>query len=75
MKSKETSYVIFVPGTRGPSVAHCTLEEARAEARRLVELAGAAQAMVCQFIEGVEKVTSIKTLKVNPLPTDEDMPF
>lgn len=61
------TYAIFVPGTRGPSISHETIESARTEARRLVESAGAPQALIFQFVEGVEKVTSIKTLKKNPL--------
>jgi hypothetical protein len=75
MSKPTRKFVLFVPGTRGPSVSHNTIEEARAEAKRLIEYAGAAQALVFEFVEGLEKVTSVKAIKSNPLPNDEGMPF
>lgn len=67
------TYCIFVPGTRCPGVSHETIESARTEARRLVEFAGAPQALIFQFVEGVEKVTSIKAVKKNPLLPNADI--
>lgn len=71
------TYVIFVRGTRAPSVCHATIEEAREEARRLVEQAGCDSAMICQFVEGVERKVSISKMKKNPLPDSaiRSMPF
>lgn len=70
------TYVIFVPGTRGPSVHHATIEEAREEAKRLVEQEGCGSAMICQFVEGVERKVSVSKMKKNPLPEyDEPVPF
>ncbi len=74
MKSPR-KFVLFVPGTRGPSLSHNTIEEARAEAKRLIEHGGATQALIFEFVEGLEKVTSMKPIKSNPLPTDEEQPF
>lgn len=73
MKTSKQSFVIFVPGNRGPSVSHDSIESARTEAKRLVESAGVSQALICQFVEGVEKVTTVKTLKKNPLMLHADI--
>ena len=75
MKTKKRQFVLFVPGTRGPSISHNTIEEAREEAKRLIDHCGANQALIFSFVEGLEKVTSVKPIKSNPLPTDEEQPF
>lgn len=60
------TYVLFVPGTIGPSVYHDSLASARLEARRIIET-GAQKVMICRFTEGLERVTSTITLTENPL--------
>lgn len=69
------TYVLFVPGSRAPSVRHDTIEEARTEAKRLIDVCKVSSVMICQFIEGMETVTTTRRLKANPLPADEEMPF
>jgi hypothetical protein len=61
------TYVIFVPGMRPPSVFHNTIESAREEAKRLVEICGSTNAMICEFKEGIERVVSTRKLRSNPL--------
>lgn len=68
------TYVLFVPGTHGPTVHHTTLEDARTEAKRLVE-SGCGTVMICEFIEGVERVTTTKKLKKNPLVGFDEGPI
>lgn len=75
MKPKNPTYVLFVPGASAPTVRHDTIEEARIEARRLIDVNRVNSVMVCQFIEGLERVTTVKPMKTNPLPDDDSMPF
>lgn len=73
------SYVLFIPGAAGPTVIHETIEDARHEARRLLDLRAGSKVMICEYIEGLEAITSTKKLKKCPLIThgdvDEQVPF
>lgn len=60
------TYVLFVPGSRGPSVYHPDLKSAREEASRLVA-SGVNEVMICRFIEGKRRTIEIKPLESNPL--------
>lgn len=65
------TYVLFVPNRRPPSVRHDTLESARTEAKRLLTDCAAPSVLVCEVIEGLERVVReplIRKLKKNPLP-------
>lgn len=75
MKTSKPTYVLFVPGASSPTVRHDTIEEARTEAKRLIDIVRVNSVMVCQFIEGLERVSSVRAMKKNPLPDDDAMPF
>ena len=65
------TYVLFVPGTRGPSVYHSSLASARKEAQRLLG-GGSGQVMICRYIEGIHNVTEVRPLESNPLAPSMD---
>ena len=69
---KKQTYVLFVPGTAGPTVYHEGLEAARAEAKRLVAEVGVSKVMICEFIEGIESVKQVRKLRGNPLKQREE---
>lgn len=77
----KTTYVLFVPGTRGPTVYHDNIKTAREEAKRLLESGGASEVMVCRFVEGLRKKTITEPMEANPLRPrqkpfdDSDCPF
>jgi hypothetical protein len=72
---KNKTYVLFVPDSRGPTVRHDSIESARTEAKRLVDT-GCASVMICEFVEGLERVVNTKAMRKNPLPTEsEQVPF
>lgn len=68
------TYVLFVPGTRGPSVYQPTIKAARAEANRLI-MSGVAEVMICRFVEGLRRTVEAKPLESNPLPPFDDTIF
>jgi hypothetical protein len=70
------TYVLFVPGTRGPTVHHQSIKTAREEAKRLLDHCGASQVMICRYVEGMHKrvTVSYDPLGTNPLPRQSD-PF
>lgn len=74
MKKQNPTYVLFVPGAKAPSVYHTTIDSAREEAKRLIELPDVKMVMVCQFIEGIQRATIQKPLKSNPLTNHNDLP-
>lgn len=63
------TYVLFVPGASGPTVYHDSLPSARKEAKRLLDSGGATQVMICRYVEGLQKRTTvtIDPLGQNPL--------
>lgn len=60
--------VIFVPGTAGPSVYHDSLASARKEAKRLLDSGGANQVMICRYVEGLQKRTTVTIDPLGPNP-------
>ncbi len=73
---KKQTYVLFVPGKRPPTVYHNSIETAREEAQRLLAQDENKSVMICEFIEGLEKVVKHKALMKNSLTDrDEAVPF
>lgn len=69
----KTTYVLFVPGGRAPTVYHESLKSAREEASRLIEHGGASDVMVCRFIEGTRKKVVTEPMAENPLQSHATM--
>lgn len=63
----KTTYVLFVPGMRPPSVYHESLALAREEANRLVSFCQVEKVMICRFTECIERKVEVVKTDVNPL--------